>query len=108
MNKETAAKPTITKNALSKAVTEKVAAKKTTTKKVDTKAAAKKLAPNKAVSKKVAAKKKAVTAIEPQLRDEMITTKAYFRAKERNFEPGHAVADWLESEKQIDRMLINE
>ena len=84
MSKKTTAKPTITKNALSKAVTEKVS------------------------TKKASAKTKTTTTIEPQLRYEMITKMAYFRAKERYFEPGHEVNDWLESEKQIDRMLINE
>ena len=94
MNKKTTAKSSITKNALSKTVTKKVAAKKSTSKK--------------AASKKIVAKQKVVTAIEPQLRYEMITKMAYFRAKERFFESGHEVTDWLESEKQIDRMLINE
>ena len=31
----------------------------------------------------------------------MIAMAAYFRAKERNFAPGHELEDWLEAETQI-------
>ena len=39
------------------------------------------------------------------MRYEMIEKMAYYRAKERNFEPGHEYADWMESETAIDKML---
>lgn len=88
-----------------KAVAKKVVAKKSVAKK----AAPKKAAPKKAAPKKAAAKapakKGAASAIDPQMRYEMIQTRAYYRAKERDFAPGHEHADWLASEKEIDDML---
>lgn len=84
VSKKTTAQPTIIKNALYKKVVNK-----------------------KMTGNKIATRKQVVTAIEPTLRHEMITTMAYFRAKERNFESGNEVADWLESERQIDSMLIH-
>jgi ABC-type transporter Mla subunit MlaD len=35
----------------------------------------------------------------------MIEEAAYFRAQQRGFEGGDPVADWLEAESEIDRML---
>ena len=45
------------------------------------------------------------SSIDPQMRYEMIQTRAYYRAKDRDFAPGHEHADWLASEKEIDDML---
>ncbi|HBH35943.1 MAG TPA: hypothetical protein DDW45_06130 [Gammaproteobacteria bacterium] len=88
-----------------KAVAKKVVAKKSVAKK----AAPKKAAPKKAAPKKAAAKtpvkKKAAAAVNPQMRYEMIEKMAYYRAKERNFAPGHEQADWHASEKKVDEML---
>jgi len=30
-----------------------------------------------------------------------IAEAAYFRAKERNFEPGHEIEDWVEAESEV-------
>lgn len=38
-------------------------------------------------------------------RRRLIAERAYLIAERRGFEPGHAVDDWLEAEKQIDHML---
>jgi hypothetical protein len=35
----------------------------------------------------------------------MISESAYLRAERRGFQGGDPVADWLESEKEVDRML---
>ena len=93
---------------------------KSVNKKVEPKAAgktaAKKKVVKKAVTTKAVAKKataKATTpkgnpsrlAISPRERYEMIATMAYYRAEQRNFEPGHDVEDWLDCERTIDMML---
>jgi hypothetical protein len=38
-------------------------------------------------------------------RHEMIATAAYYLAERRGFAPGHADADWLAAERQIDMLL---
>ncbi len=38
-------------------------------------------------------------------REEMIAVAAYFRAKNRGFESGHSMDDWLAAEAEIDAML---
>lgn len=78
------------------ASTAPVSTKSAVKKRVAKKAAAKKAAPGAAARK---------PAIDPQMRYEMIEKMAYYRAKERNFAPGHEHNDWLESEKAIDEML---
>jgi len=40
-------------------------------------------------------------------REELISVAAYFRAKNRGFEGGDSMADWLAAEAEIDAMLIN-
>ncbi|MBT3013678.1 MAG: DUF2934 domain-containing protein [Candidatus Thiodiazotropha sp. (ex Lucina aurantia)] len=50
-------------------------------------------------------KRSARASISPRERYEMIATMAYYRAEQRNFEPGHDVEDWLECESIIDSML---
>jgi len=82
----------------------KVASKK----KVAKKKAASKPA-SKPVAKKTASKRSTTAAtsslVSPRERYEMIATMAYYRAEQRNFEPGHDVEDWLDCEHIIDRML---
>jgi hypothetical protein len=74
------------------------------------KVAKKKVASKPAIKKK-ASKKKGVSAskgsplISPRERYEMIATMAFYRAEQRNFEPGHDVEDWLDCERIIDGML---
>ncbi|MEN8213918.1 MAG: DUF2934 domain-containing protein [Pseudomonadota bacterium] len=95
------------KVAKKKVVAKKSVAKKAAPKKAaPKKAAPKKAAPKKATPKKAAAKK-AAAVVDQQMRYVMIQTRAYFRAMERNFEPGHEHADWLASEKEIDEELKN-
>jgi len=38
-------------------------------------------------------------------RHEMIAREAYLRAEARGFQGGDPVADWLEAEAEVDRML---
>jgi hypothetical protein len=38
-------------------------------------------------------------------RDQMIATAAYFRAANRQFQPGHELEDWLSAEREIDALL---
>ncbi|MEJ2454987.1 MAG: DUF2934 domain-containing protein [Candidatus Thiodiazotropha sp.] len=76
------------------------------------KVAKKKVAANPATKKKASKKKAAVAAkagslISPRERYEMIATMAYYRAEQRNFEPGHDVEDWLDCERIIDQMMSN-
>ena len=90
------------------------AKKKAAVKKTIKKTAAKK----KVVKKKVASTKKAAVKkvakkstkpsrlnITPEERWKMVAVAAYHRAEKRNFEPGHEVYDWTESEKEIDKLL---
>ncbi|MCG8048781.1 MAG: DUF2934 domain-containing protein [Candidatus Thiodiazotropha endolucinida] len=84
--------------------------KSTITKKTKAKVSKKKVTKKKAISKKRVAKKtmtkrSARASISPRERYEMIATMAYYRAEQRNFEPGHDVEDWLECESIIDSML---
>ncbi|MEW7973601.1 MAG: DUF2934 domain-containing protein [Candidatus Thiodiazotropha endolucinida] len=86
------------------------AKKSTTTKKTKAKVSKKKVTKKKAITKKRVAKKtmtkrSARASISPRERYEMIATMAYYRAEQRNFEPGHDVEDWLECESIIDSML---
>jgi Protein of unknown function (DUF2934) len=38
-------------------------------------------------------------------RHHMIAKAAYFRAELRGFTPGHELADWLEAEAELDRLM---
>lgn len=64
-----------------------------------------------AVKKAPVVKKKAVaaTATKPVVSDreryEMVATMAYYRAEQRNFEPGNEQQDWYECEQIVDEML---
>jgi hypothetical protein len=69
------------------------------------KIAKKKIAAKKKVAKKTTAKSGTTHSISPRERYEMIATMAYYRAEQRNFEPGHDVEDWLDCESTIDSML---
>lgn len=79
--------------------------KKTKVKASKKKVAKKKTAAKKRVAKKTTAKSGTSHAISPRERYEMIATMAYYRAEQRNFEPGHDVEDWLDCESMIDSML---
>lgn len=39
-------------------------------------------------------------------RGTMIATAAYYRAQQRNFEPGHEIEDWLAAESEVDAILL--
>lgn len=43
--------------------------------------------------------------INPSYLKQMIAEAAYYRAEQRNFEPGDAVQDWLEAEQAITASL---
>lgn len=64
---------------------------------------AKKAAP--AVKEKVASKPAEKPVISPRERYEMIATRAYYRAEQRNFAPGNEEQDWYECEQIVDEML---
>ncbi len=38
----------------------------------------------------------------------MISEAAYYRAARREFEPGHALDDWLAAEREVKAMLVGE
>lgn len=38
---------------------------------------------------------------------QLIEEAAYYRAKERNFEPGHELEDWIAAEAEVRRRLEN-
>jgi hypothetical protein len=44
-------------------------------------------------------------AVSPEERHRMIAEAAYYRALARGFSGGDPLADWLEAEAEIDRML---
>jgi hypothetical protein len=95
-------------------VKKKVAKKKTVSTKTVTKkkVAAKKTVARKTAAKKAPTKKRAAPAakkplISPRERYEMIATMAYYRAEQRDFEPGQEERDWYECEKIINQMLGN-
>ena len=39
-------------------------------------------------------------------RQRMIATRAYLRAEQRGFAPGHEQEDWLQAETEVDRLII--
>ncbi|HUL12616.1 MAG TPA: DUF2934 domain-containing protein [Methylococcaceae bacterium] len=39
--------------------------------------------------------------VDPELFNEMVAERAYYKAKQRGFEPGHETEDWLEAEKEL-------
>jgi Protein of unknown function (DUF2934) len=38
-------------------------------------------------------------------RQAMIAEAAYYRAEARSFDPGHELDDWLDAEREVDRLL---
>ena len=38
-------------------------------------------------------------------REQLISEAAYFRAEQRGFAPGNEMADWLDAEADVERML---
>jgi hypothetical protein len=45
--------------------------------------------------------------IEPDERHALVSECAYHRARERGFDPGHDLDDWLAAEAEIDAALAN-
>lgn len=80
----------------------KVTKKKVASKK---KVAKKQVAKKRASNKSTTSSSKPGALISPRERYEMIATMAYYRAEQRNFEPGHDVEDWFECERIIDQMM---
>jgi hypothetical protein len=39
--------------------------------------------------------------IEPELFREMVAARAFYKAEQRGFEPGHELEDWLEAEQEL-------
>ena len=46
-----------------------------------------------------------VAAVTAEERWKMIADAAYYRARERGFEPGHEQEDWLLAEREVDSLL---
>lgn len=44
--------------------------------------------------------------VDPPQRAALIAQAAYFRAMNRNFEPGHELEDWLSAEAEVDAQLL--
>jgi len=96
--------PTVKKKAASKkSVKEDISKKKVTKKKV--------ASTKKTTAKKVAKKSAKLTTkpssldITPEERWKMVAVAAYHKAEKRNFESGHELQDWTESENEIDKFL---
>ena len=88
--------------------------KKTTSKKTAKKKTAKTTAAKKKTAKKASSAKKTAVrmaaqssrlAITPEERWKMIAIAAYHRAEKRNFAPGNDFQDWVEAEKEIDKLM---
>jgi len=45
------------------------------------------------------------SAIDPELRRQMVAAAAYFLAEQRGFEAGHELDDWVAAEAAIDAQL---
>lgn len=80
------------------------------------KAPARKAAPKKRATRKSATPGKTMAKapsgapqpkpITPEARHQMIALGAYLRAERRGFAPGGEIQDWLESEKEVDTLLL--
>jgi len=55
--------------------------------------------------KRTGAAPSAVAAVTAEERRKMVATAAYYRARERGFEPGHEQEDWLLAEREVDALL---
>jgi len=87
-----------------KTTAKKAAKKKTSKKKADKKktTSAKKTAAKKAASKSTPPSRLAITGEE---RWKMIAIAAYHKAEKRNFAPGNDFQDWVDAEKEIDKIM---
>ena len=47
-----------------------------------------------------------LASVDPEFRQEMIATAAYFIAEQRGFAPGHELADWRAAEEAINATLL--
>lgn len=41
------------------------------------------------------------SSIEPELFRQLVAARAFYKAEQRGFEPGHELEDWLESEQEL-------
>lgn len=57
------------------------------------------------VSQRSAARRKSEAVVSAEERRRMIAEAAYYRALARNFQGGDPVQDWLEAEREVDRLL---
>jgi hypothetical protein len=46
-----------------------------------------------------------ITQVDPELRQKMIATAAYYIAEQRGFAPGHEEDDWYRAQAAVDRQL---
>lgn len=102
--KKATTKKAVTKKAVKKKVSKKKAstARKSTVKKASVKKKTAKKAVKKKVSKSVRGSKLMIT---PEERWRMIAVAAYHKAEKRNFAPGSEFNDWIDAEKEIDKLL---
>ena len=42
-----------------------------------------------------------VVHLEPELFRQMVAARAFYKAEQRGFEPGHETEDWLEAEREL-------
>ncbi|HUL12907.1 MAG TPA: DUF2934 domain-containing protein [Methylococcaceae bacterium] len=42
-----------------------------------------------------------VVHLEPELFRQMVAARAFYKAEQRGFEPGHELEDWLEAEQEL-------
>ena len=102
------------KKASKKKVSTKKASKKVVEKNVEKKKASKKEVTKKKSTtvkkkgeKKAASKSKKLSGLEitAEERWRMIAVAAYHKAEQRNFMPGNELEDWVEAEKEIDKLI---
>ena len=101
-------KKTTSKKAAKKKTAKKKAAKKKTSSSKKTAAKKKSSSSQKIAAKKTAAKKAeqpSRLAITPEERWKMIAIAAYHKAEKRNFAPGNDFQDWVDAEKEIDKIM---
>jgi len=42
-----------------------------------------------------------VSRLDPELFRQMVAARAFYKAEQRGFEPGHELEDWLEAEQEL-------
>ena len=66
----------------------------------------KKRAPRKAATAAIKSVTSFPSFVDPERRAALIAEAAYFRAEKRGFVPGHATADWLAAESEVDAQVL--